>query len=157
MIEILFSFLFFGVLIIQFFFIIFIFSKLAFYKEPLLSFQYLKNIDIEGITIIIAAHNESKNLRHLIPALLKQNHVKYEIIIINDRSDDDSYKYLAIESKKKNLKYIEVKRTPFGIHPKKYALQKGIEKAQFETLVFTDADCIPLSNDWIIEVQKKIY
>src|SRR5690606_34092381 len=34
-------------------------------------------------------------------------------------------------------------------HGKKFALSLGIKAAQYEHLVFTDADCVPESSDWL--------
>ena len=45
------------------------------------------------------------------------------------------------------------KRTIKG---KKYALSKGIEAAKYDILLLTDADCAPVSSDWITLMQAHI-
>ncbi|NLA23731.1 MAG: glycosyltransferase, partial [Bacteroidales bacterium] len=98
----------------------------------------------------IAARNEVNNLKNLIPSLLNQNYNEFEIIIANDRSKDDSSEYLekiALENKK--LKHIKIKEETGIIHGKKHALSQAIKAAKHEILLFTDADCIPSSQNWI--------
>lgn len=41
------------------------------------------------------------------------------------------------------------------MNPKKYALTQGIKSAKHDLLLFTDADCMPLSERWISEMQKR--
>ncbi|MEH0156861.1 glycosyltransferase [Limibacter armeniacum] len=102
------------------------------------------------VSVIIAAHNELPNLRKLLPALLQQKHKDFEIIIADDRSSDGSDVYLerqAILNKK--LRYVRIDEVPVGKSPKKNALEKAIALAQHDVLLFTDADCIPLTFDWL--------
>lgn len=137
---------------IQFGFIFFVFSRLAFYKNVASDSKRKK---INGISVIIAAHNEYENLQKLIPALLKQTHSNYEIIIVNNHSTDTSESFLKLQSEKyKSLIIKNIRELPKGIHPKKNALKVGIQIAKYETLLLTDADCIPLNNEWISNIEN---
>ncbi|PWJ43697.1 glycosyltransferase [Sediminitomix flava] len=107
----------------------------------------------EGVSIIIAARNEYHNLRTFIPKILEQNHPQFEVIIANDRSTDNSSEILrSFEEKYANFHYVEIENQHSDIVPKKYALSTAIAKASYNTLLFTDADCIPASNSWIQEM-----
>ncbi len=102
------------------------------------------------VSVIIAAHNEEKNIPKLISALETQRHHIFEVIIINDRSTDGTKRILDdLNSVKCDLKVIHIDHAPEGYSPKKYALAKGIEAAKHDTLLFTDADCVPQTNNWI--------
>lgn len=106
-----------------------------------------------GASIIIAAHNELFNLRNLLPQLLQQEYTEYEIIVVNDRSDDGTYEYLSSAFVFHPIvKTIHITDVPIGLDPKKHALTKGIEAAENEILLFTDADCIPATTQWISEM-----
>jgi glycosyltransferase involved in cell wall biosynthesis len=124
---------------------IFIFSKTATYQP--------KEIDIKEeipITIVVVARNEYHNLVKLVPALLAQVYAKYEIILVNDRSDDETYDYfLSLKDQHENLRLMNVENVPDYIHPKKYAITLAVKAAKYEHILFTDADCLPLSNQWI--------
>ena len=53
------------------------------------------------ISVIVCAKNESDNLKKLIPLLLNQNYANYQLVLINDASNDDtlsavSYTHLTL-------------------------------------------------------------
>ncbi|MEQ8240607.1 MAG: glycosyltransferase [Cyclobacteriaceae bacterium] len=107
------------------------------------------------ITVIIAAHNEAQNLKRLIPKLLKQHYANFFIQIILDRCTDESKEYLSSVDDTR-LSFVEIKEVPQGWNEKKYALNHGINVSTTEWMLFTDADCIPASNDWIRRFGEKI-
>jgi glycosyltransferase involved in cell wall biosynthesis len=107
------------------------------------------------VSVIICAHDEEENLKELIPLLLSQDHPEFEIIVIDDRSNDGTFDLLLQETAKDHrLRMVHVNRTPPLFSTKKYALTLGIKAAKYEWLVFTDADCRPASKDWISSVVK---
>ena len=104
-----------------------------------------------NVSILIAARNEYQNLSKLLNALIEQNYPinKYQIIVINDRSTDDSRKLLEFFQKKlTNLKLIHINKTPLGWSNKKWALTQGVKNANSDIILQTDADCTPSPN-WI--------
>lgn len=104
----------------------------------------------EPVSVIIAARNEIENLKTLLPRLYAQCHSKYEIVVINDQSTDETYDYLKEESANQPLlKVVTVNDTPPHVNAKKYALTLGIKAAAHDLLLLTDADCLPASNHWI--------
>jgi glycosyltransferase involved in cell wall biosynthesis len=107
------------------------------------------------ISVVVCALNELNNLQKLIPLLLKQEYEDYEIIIVNDRSTDNTSSYLNSITDKR-FSFIELKATPKGYDHKKFALQQGIKKAKYEYVLLTDADCIPKSSNWINEMKKPL-
>jgi len=103
----------------------------------------------DGISIIVAARNEIENLKLLIPALLNQDHPNYEVIIVNDRSDDGSDVFLIEEEQKyAKLKALHIYDLPEHFSAKKYALTLGIKAASNKQVLLTDADCLPSSESW---------
>jgi cellulose synthase/poly-beta-1,6-N-acetylglucosamine synthase-like glycosyltransferase len=109
------------------------------------------------VSVIICARNELDNLVKLIPLLLEQDYPEFEIIIIDDRSDDVMYDYmLAQKSEHKNLRLVRINYTPDGMNPKKFALTMGIKSAIYNNLLFTDADCFPAGNQWIASMANHL-
>ncbi|KAA5546714.1 glycosyltransferase [Adhaeribacter rhizoryzae] len=105
------------------------------------------------VSVIIAAHNELNNLQRLLPAVLSQQYPDFEVIVVDDRSSDNTAEYLQqLQSKYKNFRYIKIENTGRPENQKKYALTQGVDFARFEYLLLTDADCMPLSNNWIGEI-----
>jgi cellulose synthase/poly-beta-1,6-N-acetylglucosamine synthase-like glycosyltransferase len=134
-------------LLVQLFYILILFGRMSFfYSNPNSSRQS----NFEGVTVIVAAHNEKENLEKLIPALCNQDYPDYEIMIVNDRSYDDTEPFLeemmAVYPK---LKTVNIKYTPEHVTAKKYALTLGIKVTKNDVLLLTDADCIPKTNKWI--------
>lgn len=110
--------------------------------------------EFEGVSIIVCAWNELDNLKQLIPLLLQQDHPNFEIIIVDDRSQDECYDFLLLEALKyKNLRLVRINHMPHHITPKKYALTLGIRASRYDVLLLTDADCRPTSNQWVREMQ----
>jgi glycosyltransferase involved in cell wall biosynthesis len=116
------------------------------YFRPLLLYkpESLSTNESIPVSIIIAAKNEAKNLPQLIESLMNQTHPNYEVIIVNDRSTDDSLQLLSDASlKHEKLQFINVTALPPNWTGKKYALKKGIEAAKHDIVLLTDVDCIP--------------
>ncbi len=103
-----------------------------------------------GVSVLICAKNEAENLKRLLPLLVKQNYDTFEIVLINDGSTDDSL--IIMNDFKKNydnIKVVDVKPVEKFWGNKKYALTLGIKAASHDFLLFTDADCQPMSSQWI--------
>ena len=113
--------------------------------------------DAESVSIVVCARNELDNLRNLLPLLLKQDYpAPFEIVLIDDRSHDDTYLYAQqlTQYYPEKVRLVTVDRTPDGFAPKKYALTLGIKAARHPRLLFTDADCIPATNQWLRLMQR---
>lgn len=104
---------------------------------------------------MVCAHDELSNLKELIPHLLAQEYPAYEIIVVDDRSNDDTRDWLHTATEGSDrLRMVHVDHTPEHINGKKYALTLGIRAAQHEWIVLTDADCRPSSPTWLTSVSK---
>jgi cellulose synthase/poly-beta-1,6-N-acetylglucosamine synthase-like glycosyltransferase len=106
-----------------------------------------------SVSVVICARNEAPNLRLLVPLLLKQSHEPFEVIVVNDRSVDDSAAFLQRACEKDaRLKVIHIDRVPEGLNGKKYGLSRAIREAVHEIVLLTDADCRPATRRWISEM-----
>jgi glycosyltransferase involved in cell wall biosynthesis len=104
----------------------------------------------KSVSVILCAHDEEHNLKELVPLLLAQDHPEFEIIIVEDRSNDGSYDYLLQATQEHSiLKMVRVANKPEYINGKKFGITLGIRAAKYDWLLFTDADCRPDSKHWI--------
>lgn len=132
---------------VQIFYMLIIFGRMSFFykkkiKDPL--------SNPEGVTVIVAAHNEKENLKKLIPAVCEQDYPNFDVMVINDRSWDGTRGLLEeMMSQYPKLRTVTIEYTPDHVTAKKYALTLGIKVAKNDVLLLTDADCIPKSNKWI--------
>ncbi|HIG33059.1 MAG TPA: glycosyltransferase [Flavobacteriales bacterium] len=121
---------------------LFFFNKLTFFKSTTTAFN-------KPISIIICAKNELENLRENLPIIFNQNFQKFEVIVVNDQSNDRSDILLKeLEKKYKHLVVVTIEQHINKHIGKKFALTLGIKTAKYEHLLLTDADCFPNSKNW---------
>jgi glycosyltransferase involved in cell wall biosynthesis len=129
---------------IQLFYYLFYFLAVYVYKP-----SGIKTIK-HPVSVIICARNEAENLRNFLPAILEQDYPDYEVIVVNDCSEDNSYVILGnYLLQYPHLKISTVNKDPKFTHNKKFAQFIGIKAAKNDILLFTDADCQPESDKWI--------
>ncbi len=138
------------VTILQLYFYLRFFSRVAFFKPK------IKNQSQQHpVSVIICARDEDENLARNLPGVLVQKYSSTsEVVAVNDNSVDDS-KYILQELKKtfKSLNVVELTQEAKLISGKKYPLSIGIREAKHEVLLLTDADCVPSSEHWIQKMQ----
>ena len=106
--------------------------------------------DLPGVSVIVAARNEADNLRVYLQALLEQDYPLFEVIAVNDGSEDNTWGVL--EEYANRYTNLHITFVPCGakvISSKKLALTLGVKAARYDYLLFTDADCRPASPRWI--------
>ena len=130
--------------LIQLFYYLFFYLSVYFKR-----FSEIKKTS-EPVSIIICARNEAENLNNFLPSVLEQDYPDFEVIVVNDCSEDDSYEVLAKYLKQyPHLRISTVNKDPKFAHNKKFAQFIGIKAAKNEILLFTDADCRPDSDKWL--------
>ncbi|MGE8293260.1 MAG: glycosyltransferase [Sphingobacterium sp.] len=136
-------------LLAQLYYILFVYSKLSRYQiEP-----NQMETDLPPLSVIICAHNEQDNLREFLPSILNQDYANFEVIVVNDFSTDETPWVLQeFDEQYTHLKIVDIKEHIRLKHGKKFAVSMGIKASKYETLVFTDADCAPQSDQWLKEI-----
>ncbi|MCC5920887.1 MAG: glycosyltransferase [Cyclobacteriaceae bacterium] len=125
-----------------------IFSRLLFTSK-----KKHHQVSEEGISVIVCTHFELDNLQKLIPALKNQTYPNYEVIIVNDRSQDGTYDYLYdLCNEDSRFRRVQIDEVPHHLNAKKYAITLGVKAAANDRLLFCDADCVPNSENWIKEI-----
>lgn len=134
-----------GSFVIQMFYYFLLFIRLSFSNKNKEEKEFTP-----PISVVIAARNEEQNLVHNLPLILNQNYPNFEVIVVNDRSWDESLDVLiALDQQYEHLRFVDIPDVGKDGYAKKMALTLGIKAAQFDRLLFTDADCIPQNKNWI--------
>lgn len=95
------------------------------------------------VSVILPARNEEMFIEKCVNSLLDQDYENYEIIVIDDMSDDNTGEIIK-KIAKKNSKVVHVQAAP---KPEKWigknwACIEGFKRSSGELLLFTDADTI---------------
>lgn len=91
------------------------------------------------VSILIPARNEAVNLRGLLPSILAQRYERFEVIVYDDESGDETWQVLQnVEDER--LRPIHGSGPPEGWIGKVHALYQASRAARGEVFVFLDAD-----------------
>lgn len=95
------------------------------------------------VSVIAAARNEARNIREALQSLLQLDYPDYELIVVDDRSEDETGAILdAMAAADPRLKAVHVRELPPRWLGKNHALWLGSQKATGELILFTDADIV---------------
>lgn len=135
--------------LVQLYFILVVYGKLAVHKVR----SHQASDQSPALSVIICAHNEEDNIRKYLPLILQQDYPDFEVIVVDDCSHDDTKWVLReLTQQHHHLRVIEIKEHIQLKHSKKFALTMGIKGACHPYLVLTDADCAPISRNWLREM-----
>ncbi|HJY87327.1 MAG TPA: glycosyltransferase [Candidatus Acidoferrales bacterium] len=101
----------------------------------------LLDAECPSISILLAARNEAEKLPAALSSMLAQDYPRYEVIAVDDRSDDATPQILEeIACAHPLLKVAHVRVLPPGWLGKPHALELAYQRSTGDWLVFTDAD-----------------
>ncbi|TDQ29767.1 glycosyltransferase [Tenacibaculum caenipelagi] len=124
------------------------FSLFVFQKQE----NTLSNTNIP-VSVIVYVKNNAKTLAEYIQNLTKQKHPNFEIVMVNNASNDTTLEIIEnLQLEYPNIKVVNVKNTEAFWANKKYALTLGVKAATYEYLLFTELGSKALSKNWIDEI-----
>jgi cellulose synthase/poly-beta-1,6-N-acetylglucosamine synthase-like glycosyltransferase len=107
--------------------------------------SHASSSNLPGVSVIIAVRNGPSEFKEHIYSILQQDYPTFELIVVDDHSEPAKRKELEVFiSTLSNTNLI----LSDG-RGKKQALMTGIEKAKYDFVLFTDADCSPSGKFWI--------
>jgi len=115
-----------------------------------------QSIDKVPVSVVIFAKNCAPELKKNLPFILAQEYPKFEVVLINYASTDNTLEVLEdFKSKNNHIKILDVENNEAFWGNKKYALTLGIKAAKYEHLLFTSITSEPHSEFWISEMSKQ--
>lgn len=103
------------------------------------------------ISVLVPFRNEEKGIHHLVHSLgqLAYPTENFEVILIDDHSEDNSYKVVkSLINDKATYQLIKLNENASG---KKMAISHGVELAKGEIIAITDADS-KAPPDWLTDI-----
>ena len=95
------------------------------------------------VSVIVPARNEQRGIESALTSLLHLDYDNLEILVIDDRSTDDTGAILdRLAAGQRKLTVFHLDELPAGWLGKNHALFYGSERARGEYLLFTDADVV---------------
>ncbi len=99
--------------------------------------------DYPFVSVLVPIRNEEQNIPKLLNSLSMQDYHNFEIIILDDDSNDTSYQVASsFRNKINNLQIIRGAKLPNKWLGKNWACHQLSENAKGEILIFIDADVI---------------
>lgn len=139
------NYIFFGVIGIYAFFI----GRLAFGFKKVASFENLDFPPKTKFSIVVPFRNEAKNLPDILYSFSQLNYPRdfFEIIFVNDSSDDNSVEIIE-NFPVLSFSYQIIENDRKSNSPKKDAISTAIKFSKQDWILTTDADCF-VSPDWL--------
>ncbi len=107
---------------------------------PMMNSRIIESSQRPMVSIIVPAKDEELDIGTCIKTLLAQNYGNYEIILVDDDSDDITYDIMESFAKKYDKITLIHTKKPDGWLGKTWACTKAAEKASGKIFLFTDAD-----------------
>lgn len=112
---------------------------------------------LPDLSVVITAHNQCDELRRNLPLILNQIYNKFEVIVVDVNSTDSTKTLLEqLEEDHPNLHHTFTPSTSRDISSQRLAITLGIKAATSQWVVITQADCTPISHQWLRRMAEAI-
>lgn len=113
--------------------------------------------ELPPLSVVICTHNHASALKRHLPAILEQDYDKFEVIIVDSSSEDETKDVLErLEFKYSNLRHTFTPASARDISIECLAIMLGFRAASHEWVVLTRPDCEPQSQQWLLRIGETI-
>ncbi len=96
-----------------------------------------------SVSVVIPARNEADMLPTTIPTICRQVYRDLRVILVDDQSEDETWRVIErLKGEYPSLRVVQGRARPGDWYGKQWAVQQGLEQADGDWLLFTDADII---------------
>jgi len=102
-------------------------------------------VPLPPVSVVLTAQNDAEWLKTNLVYLLEQDYPDFEVVVVDNRSADDTVSVLKILCKNyAHLKVVPMVEDANGYRGKKYPMSMGIKSAKNDILIFADPNCRPI-------------
>ncbi len=111
---------------------------------------------LPSVSVIVYTHAYDEDaVLKLLPRLLSQRYQRYEIIVVNDGTTEELRNAVSmIEWEHKNVYQTSVPDKVYNVSGKKLGITLGVKASQNDIIVVTEANCVPVSDDWLASIAR---
>ncbi len=112
--------------------------------------------NLPDLSIIIYCRDNADQLRNALQAIFSQDYpAKFELIVVNDGSSEDTKDIVNLFSAHhRNLYQTFIPADAHSLSHRKLAITLGIKAARYEYVIFTNADAVIRSHNWLIRMAE---
>ncbi|WP_158961297.1 glycosyltransferase [Myroides fluvii] len=102
------------------------------------------------VSVVVYIKDNEADLPQFLEAMLAQDYTTYELVLVNNASEDESLEILEqFVAQHRLAKLVHVENNEAFWGNKKYALTLGIKRTSYDHLLFTEPKALPNSTQWI--------
>ena len=100
-------------------------------------------LPLPRVSVVVTAKNEERKVEQTLRSLLNLDYPDYEVVFVNDRSDDRTGEIAErMSHEDRRIKVLHVDELPDGWFGKNHAAYRGAKAATGEVLLLTDGDVV---------------
>lgn len=109
------------------------------------------------LTVLINAVDNSEGLERHLPAILTQDYEQgFEVVVVTERDNPSVEALLKHYEKDERFHSSFIPSETMFLSRRKLAVTLGVKAARNEWIVLVDADCTPISDEWLTTLARKI-
>ena len=112
-------------------------------KEKELDLNYRNS---KGFSVVVVVRNEANNISRLLESICNQKNVLFELILVDDASEDETIALASKYLSKIDMKILTLEASERNGSPKKSAITKAINQLKYDLVFCTDGDCVLSEN-----------
>lgn len=112
--------------------------------------------NLPDVSVVVYCRDNAEQLRNLLRSLLTQDYpTRYEVIVVNDGSSEDTKDVVNMFSTKhRNLYITFIPPQAHNLSHRKLAVTLGVKAARYDYVIFTNADAVIDSSEWLWRIAE---
>lgn len=104
----------------------------------------------KGVSILIPTHDNVHELERNLPSFLQQDYADYQVIVVCDKSDNDTIDLLKrLEADHSHLYHTFIPDSSRYMSRKKLQITVGVKAAKHEWIILTEPTCKATTDQWL--------